>query len=220
MKRTEAIAWFLDKINKFQPGNKNVELYTKYFAGLSDTQLKELGEKLVSGKVILPYYCANLVDKPVTIKDALAVGDELGIRFFQRAWMVDAVSGTRYLSPEKALVIHMPLRRQSQHVSKGIYVAENTLHTDALTGQATGPSKTTQLSLPELSNLTAMGLHSAIQEFTDIRGGNELGFREAKRSVFNTGEYSIKDIKELGTRPTSIDTARAFLLGMHIDSNL
>ena len=220
MKREEAIAWFLDKIEKFQPGNSNVALYKNYFAGLTDEGLFELGEKLVSGEVVLPYYCANLVDKDVPMDRALAVGDELGIRFFQRIWIRDPVTGVTYLSPEKYLVIHMAIRRQQQHVLKGISVAENSTHIDTITGQATGPSKTTQISLPELSTLSAMGLTAAIEELTNVRGGNESGFKVSKQSILNTGSYSIADVKETNTRPTVIDTAKAFLLGMHIDSNL
>ena len=219
MNRVEVTKWFVDKINLLQPGNSNVAMYKEYLSSLSDVEFSELMAKLKSGDIILPYYSANLHDKDVGITEALKVGDSLGINFFQQLQITDDISGTTYITPERYFIVYLPIRRQSQHVDKGKSVAKNNKYTDTLTGQATGPSRTSRLSLPEIINLESAGLHSAILEFINIRGGNILGFREAKRSTLDTGQYTLKDIGELGSRPTSTATLHAFLLGMMLDNN-
>jgi hypothetical protein len=220
MSRKEVIAWFLDYLNMLQPGNKNIEKFTIYFDSLSDIEFSELMKKLKSGEVILPYTSPNLKEKDVSIEAALAVGDKLGIKFFQQIKIVDHKTGVCYLSPDEYLILYLPVRRQSQHVSKGKSVAENSSFTDTLTGQPTGPSNTTQITLPEIMNLEAVGLHEAIKELISVRGGNELAFRKAKRDTLETGSYKLSETDKTNSRATSIDTLKSFLLGMHLDNNL
>lgn len=219
MNRAEVTKWFIDKLNQLQPGNRNVETYTTYLNALTDLEFSELMVKLKNGDTILPYYAANLYDRDVGITEALKVGDSLGINFFQQLLITDDISGTTYLTPERYFIVHLPIRRQAQHVDKGKSVALNNKYTDTLTGQATGPSRTSRLSLPEIIYLESANLTSAITEFINIRGGNVLGFREAKRQTLNTGQYSLHDIGELGSRPTSSATLHALLLGMAYENN-
>lgn len=215
--RKIATDWFLDIMERRQPGNKNVPMYKAWFETLSDEEFDRI---MRDDSVVLPYYSANLHDKDLEMGSELAIGDELGINFFQRINITDPVTGIQYLSPIKYLIGYLAVRRQSQHASKGLSVVEDSVHVDSLTGQASGPSTATRISLPEITNLANMGLTHATQEFIDVRGGNEEGFRKAKRDMLSTGRYSIREVKELGTRPTVLATARALLLGMHFDSNL
>lgn len=219
-KQEEAIAWFLDMLHKLQPDNKNIKIYKEHFAKLSEENLNILRDKLISGEVVLPYYSSNLHDRDVNIQNALIVGKELNIDFFQRIWLVDHITGVKYLTPDRYLVMHTPIRRQIQHVSKGKSVAENSKFIDSFTGQAAGTSQTSRLSLPEIMTLESVGLHKCLEELLHARGGDQEGFRYLKRSTINTGKYSLKDIEALGTRPTSINTLNAFFRGMHYFSNL
>jgi len=220
MNRVEITKWFLDKVNKLQPGNKNVEMYKKHFDSLSDKAFAELMEKLASGKIVLPYISANLKDKDVEVPNALKVAKELGLKVFQRLWLIDPVSGVKYLTPEEYFIIHMPVRRQSQHVMKGKKVVEDSSFIDSLTGQPAGTSKTSRLSLPEIMNLDSLGLRNGIEELISIRGGNVIAFRESKRKILTTGTYTLKEMRELGSRAVSNETLKNLLLGMHISSNV
>ena len=220
MTRVEVTEWFMDKIRKLQPGNSNIEMYNTYFSSLSDSEFTELMEKLKNGEITLPYYAANLHDKDIGVEDSLKVGDELGIEFFQRLWITDEVSGIKYLTPEKYLILYLPIRRQAQHVSKGKSVAETNTFTDSMTGQAAGPSRTSRLSLPEIMNLEAAGLKNAILELINVRGGNIEAFRLSKRRTLDSGSYTLKEMEELDTRPTATATLHSFLLGMHLSNNV
>ena len=218
--RIENTKWFLGILADLQADNANIAMYKKHFDSLSDEAYTELMGKLADGSVVLPYYCANLASKDVEVKVALEVGDKLGLDFFQQLWLTDPVSGVTYLTPEKYFIIHLPVRRQAQHVSKGKSITENSNYIDSLTGQPSGASKSSRLSLPEIMNLDSMNLHSAIEEMISVRGGNEKKFREAKRSTLDTGKYTLENVNQLNTKVTSTESLRSLLLGMHLSSNL
>lgn len=218
--REEVIDYFLGILNDLQKGNKNITMYREHLNGLSDTAFEELMTKLADGTVVLPYYCANLLDKDVDVKNALEVGDKLGLDFFQQLWLVDPVTKVEYLTPEKYFTLHLPVRRQSQHVTKGKSVAVDSSFIDSLTGQPAGTSKTSRLSLPEILNMDSLALRQGIIELIGVRGGYTKGFEYSRRQLMNTGRYSLKDIKELGGRATSTETLRSLLHGMHIVTNL
>lgn len=218
--RKEVTKFFLDAIEELQPGNKNVEMYRKHLNGLSDQVFEELMENMASGKVVLPYYSANLVDKDIEIERSLKVGKRLGIEFFQRIWMIDPVTNVRYLTNDKYFIIHLPVRRQSQHVMKGKSVAESDDFIDSLTGQASGASQTSRMSLPEINNLASLGCEKAIEELITVRGGNTEGFLFSKRSLLDNGEYTLKAVSDLGHEVTSTTSLRNLLYGMLLDSTL
>jgi hypothetical protein len=175
---------------------------------------------MTESDITLPWYSANIVDKDVDLEQALAVGEKLGINFFQQIWLVDPATGVEYLTPEKYLILTLPVRRQSQHLTKGLSVSENANYTDTLTGAATGASKSTQISLPEIVNLNSLGMHHMLDELTNIMGGNEAGIRFAKRQLIENGEYTLSDAHELDTRPTVVDTLSDFFKGMHFQTNI
>ena len=218
--RKEAIGLFLKILDKLEKGNKNIKIYEEKLNSLSDVDFDNLMKKMLDREVVLPYYASNLVDKDVTIKNALAVGKELGIKSFQRLWLTDHLTGVKFLTPLAYKVMYSVVRRQSQHVTKGKSVVDSSKYIDSLTGQPAGASKSSRLSLPEIINLDSVGLHKSIEELINVRGGNELGFRLAKRNIINNGKYSLKSIEGLGTRPTSTETLKSFLLGQHFKSNL
>lgn len=219
-KREAAIKFFLTHIAALQPGNKNITMYKDHFAALSDDAFDSLMKKMAAGEVTLPYYSANLADEDVDIVSALSVGDRLGLDLFQQLWITDTVTGVKYLTPEKYFMVHLPVRRQIQHVTKGKSVTEHSAYTDVLTGQPVGDSKASRLSLPEIINLESLGLHKAIEELMSVRGGSEKAFQESKRSTLDTGEYSIEDVKKSGSRPTTVQTLHSFFKGMHYADNL
>lgn len=218
--RKAATKWFLDHLKSFNADSPNVKLYEDYFKGLTDKDFNALMDKLASGEEVLPYYVSNLGKEKLQMDKILKLGDALGVDFFQRIWMIDPVSKVKYLSPHKYFIVDLPIRRQSQHLIKGKKVADHGKFTDSMTGQPSGVSRTSRISLPELMILESSGHHKAIEEMIKVRGGDVEAFRKAKRLSIDQGGYSLKTIEELGTRPTSTETLRSLLLAMHLDNNV
>ena len=217
-KRDKVIKFFLDTLNELQEGNKNIKMYKKHFESLTDSAFHDLMVALQNGTVVLPYYAANLVDKDLEIPKMISVGRKLGVNFFERVWLVDPVTKVKYLTPEKYPIVTLSVRRQSQHVTKGKSVAESSMFIDSMTGQPTGNSQVSRMSLPEINNLASLGLHKAIEELITVRGGNVKGFLFAKRAMLDTGEYTLKSVEDLGHKVTSTETLKSFLLGCHFES--
>jgi hypothetical protein len=220
-KLKEATAYWLSLLKECKPGNRNIAVYEKYFSGMSDKEFDNL--MLVScekGGMVLPYTCPNIEEPDVEIETCFKIGKKLKINFFQRIIETSPVTGVRKMSPVAYPILRTHVRRQAQHVTKGKSVAENTRFTDNLSGQAIGISKTAKISQPELGVLKDQGQVHAIYEFTGVRGGNTKGLREAKRALINNGEYSLADIKKLGTRSEALATANMIFRGMMFKSNL
>ena len=196
--RKKAESVFLARISKLAKNQVNTEMYKKFFASLSDAGFAKLIKDISEG-VVLPFYSANMGDVPIEIKDVFAVGDDLGINFFERLWITDPVTGVKYLSTEEYMVIDMAVRRQRQHLVKGKSVNVDDRHTDSMTGQAmgNGVSRTSRLSLPEITILSAGGHDSTVEELIKVRGGDTAAYRYSKRSTLDTGEYSLKVASEL-----------------------
>ena len=218
--RKKATEWFIEMVRKLNPDSDNVKMYEDLFGSMSDREFDALMTRIEKGETILPYFTSNLSKTVMRIDDILKVGDELGIDFFQRIWIVDPKTKVKYLTPKKYLIVDLAVRRQQQHLVKGKSLAENSKYTDPLTGQATGPSRTSRLSLPEIMILESSGHHTSIEEMIKVRGGDNVAHRESRRLTVEQGGYDLDTIEELDSRPTSTETLKAFLFGMHIDNNL
>lgn len=218
MKRKELEEWFINYINSFNPGNQNVSMYREIFDGMNDTEFGNLMERVGKGQT-LPYYDPNFTGSPSVIKNALTVCDKLGIEIFQRMWVTDHTTGVKCLTLHMYRCSHLPFRRNSQHAAKKKSVALDNLHIDQLTGQATGPSRTVQLSYPEVGVLDSMKLPYGINEMMNFRGGNQQAYREYRRSLLTTGRVTQAHLSTINSLPTSTTTIKSLLLGMHIDNN-
>jgi hypothetical protein len=126
----------------------------------------------------------------------------------------------KYLSKHEYFIIRTVIRRQSQHLEKGKSVTVDSRVVDVLTGQPVGDSKTCRFSAPELIVLDSLRLDNSINELLNVKGGNVKAYRNAKISMANTGTWTIDEVTKGGHRPTSTGTFKAFLYGMHIESNL
>ena len=218
--RKKATEWFIAQLKELGTNSPNIAMYEEYFKGLSDDAFDKLMQRLASGETILPYYQSNLSKNKLTMDKILKLGDKLKINFFQRLWLTDPVTNVRYLSPHKYLILDIPIRRQQEHVTKKKSVAEHSKFTDAWTGQPMGVSAASKISLPELMILESSGHEKAIEELIKVRGGDVIAFRESRQKLIEQGGFNLKDIEDLGTRPTSTETLGTLLKSMHIDNNV
>lgn len=218
--RAKATEWFISHLKVLDPDSPNIEMYETFFKSLKDKEFDALMKRLESGETVLPYYQSNLSKSPLTVKKILKLGDKLGIDFFQRLYMTDPVTGARYLTPHKYMIVDLPVRRQQEHVMKKKSVATHSKFTDTWTGQAMGVSATSKISLPELMILESSGHVKAIEELIKVRGGDPIAFRESRQRLINQGRYNLKEIEDLNSRPTSTETLGTLLKSMHIDNNV
>ena len=217
--RKKAEAFILEYMDKILPGGENKALYEEMFKGMSDRAFAALMQKIKDG-FVLPIIAPNLNEAKLDTTRNVKIAKALGHSFFERIVLTDTDTGETYTTPHEYMVVDVPVRRQSQLLDKKMSTPANNNVVDELTGQATGISKGSALSFPELGVLLSIGVDSAIEELIKLRGGDEVAFNEMNRQILETGEADIESIKALGSKVKSTETLSAILTGMHLRNNL
>jgi hypothetical protein len=218
--RKTATKELLKYIDKLLPGGENVKIYEEQLTKLTDPQFDAYMTKLESGEETLFLVAPNLSKNRLSVDRNLEIAKELNHNFFERLWLTDPHTGTTYLTPVPYLVVDLPLRRQAQLLNKKISIPDNNSHIDEMTGQATGPSKGSKLSFPELQTLYAQGLDRTIEELIKFRGGDTEAFRQMNAEMIDKGSVSLDALIDKGTRVKSTETLNILLKAMHFDNNL
>lgn len=218
--RKGATEFITEYIEKLAPGTGNAEAMRKYLESLSDRDFKQVMSDYRAGDDYVRVTIPNVTTKSLKMEDILALGDELGHKFFQHLWLTDPNSGTVYRTPKPVLVIDLPKRRQAQTLLKKISIPEDNKHVDELTGQPTGVSKGSKISFNELQILFGNGHDKIIEELIKWRGGDEKGYQAMTDQLIRTGEADLDSLAPLAGRVKSTETLDTLLLGMNLDSTL
>lgn len=218
--RKKAEATLLKWIEELEGGTENVTIYKEMMAKMSNKEFDQWMQALESEEEILAFFTPNGKKRVLSSERAISVGEKLGVKFFERVWLTDHVTGERFLTPLPYMILTVRVARQNQHLIKGISVAENDRVIDNLTGQVTGVSKSAKISLPELLQLQAKGLDASILELIKVRGGDPKAERYMKESVSQSGTFSVEGAKALGSKPTVTKSLRALFLSIHLDSTI
>lgn len=211
---------FISYIKKVGLDKRNVTLYEKQFASLSDEEFHRMVEAIQEGDFILPVFSFNMSDKKLKLETIMEVGESLGIKWFNRLRLTDHITGEEYLTTPEYLVLQLEVRRQIQHLVKKRSTATDNKHIDQLSGQVTGVSKAASMTLPEITALSGKGLEESVIEMIKVNGGDSKAYADMLRQLRETGGFSLEPIKQLGSRVKSVETTNALLRGMMFDSNL
>lgn len=218
--RQEATDYAIKLLSKFAGKNSAVTELEAMFAELTDEQFDSYMEKMMAGDEVLPYIVPNLGDVRLSVDKNLKIAEELKHPFFERLWLTDPATGETYLTPEKYLVIDLPLKRLQQHLHKKIAIPDDNSHVDELTGQPTGASKGSAISFPELQILYSQNLESTIRELFKFRGGDEEAYKSLNREILAGGLPSMDAVDTGDTRAKSTDVLQILLKAAHLDNNL
>lgn len=208
-------------IARFAPGSPNRELYATRLKAMSDTQFKEWTDNLAIDKETLTLYIPNLGEFKLNMDRNFEIAEELGHEFFQHLHLTDPHTGQITQTVAKHLVILVPFRRQAQMLYKKMSIPETNQQVDERSGQATGASKGSRLSYPELQVNAAKGLDESVKELIKYRGGDERAYNAMNRSILETGEASLDAIAaNVPSKVKATQTLSVFLKSMHINNNL
>ena len=217
--RKAAEAVILKWIDEIDPSGSNTAMYKQFFGAMNDADFDKYMLALKERRDYIGLNIENLDGSHVTVDNNLVVGKKMGVEFFQRVWLTDPNTGQTYITPQKYLVVDMPVRRQIQTLESKRSVPEDNKHVDDLTDQPTGVSKGSSLSLPEILVLYSQGHQKSIQEFISVRGGNLKAMNAMDRSIHETGGAKLEQVAKLQTRARSPETLSILMKGMHLDNN-
>jgi hypothetical protein len=142
-----------------------------------------------------------------------------GILLEQRIIVKDPETGITSMSPYKATVGTIPVRKQRQmQVTKFSY-AMHDYDIDDLTGQVTGDSRSTGISQPEITVLRNMGLETMANELYNVKGGDLDALKAYKNSLITTGSANVNAALRSGTIAKVLSSVHFLFRGRHIDTN-
>lgn len=220
--RKAAEAETLAIIEAIIPNTPNTKLYQDMFEKMNDEQFNRWIESIADGSVHLAIIVPEECDKPgLSVERNLDLAETWGYNFFEKVWLDPQNGAPAFLSNDKYLIIHLPLKRQSQFLQKKITIPEDNRSIDTFTGQPTGKSKGAKISWPELQILGSLGeFDNTIYEFFNLRGGDLQGFNAMNHMIAQTGGVSTTAISSLGTKVKAVETLSTLLTSMHLTTTL
>lgn len=220
-KRQAVEALILKYIAKIVTGDANVKLYQDLFKSMNDQQFDQFMNDLKNDQRTLSVIVPNNDSRfKVNIENNLKLGKELGFEFFQHLKVGKTEYTPEYTTPNKYLVLKLPVRRAAQLLTKKISIPKDNFTTDMMTGQVTNGSAASKFTNPELQVLLGVGLKASSKELMKTRGG-DLGESAALDGMLiKHGSVSQEQLEQYSTEVGSKKTLRAYLNGMHIRNTL
>lgn len=215
---TDFIASIFDKMEKGK--GKNAERLRKELESMTEAQFAEFADQIKNRQEYFTFI-APVGQRPVLDKKHMMdVGTkELGIEWRQQLWHVDR-HGNRTLTPKKALVMMLPVRRQSQRLDKKRSIPENNDVVDTMTHQPTGPSKGSAISLNQQHVMLSQALNNTTVEFIKFRGGDSKGLDAYNNSMYQKGTVSLNEIMPYAGGVRAKQNLSLFLTAMHLENEL
>ena len=220
-KRKQVEDLILKYISKIVTGDENVNLYKELFKSMSDKQFDEFMHKLKNKEINLSIIVPNGNKKiKVSLENNYKIAKEMGFDFFQPLIFGPDGDLPGYKTPNKYMVMKLPVKRAAQLLSKKISIPKDNKSIDNLTGQVANDSRASKLSNPELQILLGMGLEKSLIELLKMRGGDQGEQRAMTGLLYKDGMVTQNEVSRYSTGVTSTKTLKSYFIGMHIKSTL
>lgn len=219
--RKAAEGFLIKAIEEMLPGGGNATIYKEAFSRMSDDEFEAMMRSYSTGASRPVVYSPNFSKASLNTERNIKLAAKYGHSFFEKLWIKSShPDQPAYLTNNKFMVVELPLRRQSQMLTKKISVAANNKHTDQITGQAAGDSAGSKISFPELQVMRGMNLDNSLVELMKFRGGDIGGFDAMNKSIFKNGSVSIKAIEPYSTGVESTAALKVYLTSAHLKNTL
>jgi hypothetical protein len=208
-------------VDRFLPGSENQAVLKEVFSKMSDPEFEQWISNLEDEKEYVTLYAPNLHEVTLSIERNYKIAEDLGFELFQQLVLTNPATGQTYLTPNKHLVGMVPMRRQVQMLAKKRSIPGSSHIVDDRSGQASGDSKGSRMSGPEIQVNASKGLRNMVLELVKYRGGDATAYNLMNRSIIETGEASMESI--LAAAPTLVKsnkTLSIYLTGMGLRNNL
>ncbi len=201
-----------------EPDGTNAKRFTAMLNSMSDAQFDAYMRSLRDKSTQLAFYAPNMKNN-ITIDNLINACHKLDIEICQHVWLRDHSTGRKFLTPNKHLILQIPIRRQEQTIDKKLGLPDNDVTINAMTGQVTQDDRANSITNPEIQMLYARGLMTTLAEIVQVRGGNVNAYAEFKRQLEETGSCDMNSIDpNFASRATRV--AAVLFQSMHIDINL
>lgn len=211
----------LKYVDKLVTGKENTKLYQELFNSMSDKEFDNFMHKLKNREITLSVIIPNNDKRfKVDLNNTIKIAKELGYDFFQHLNYGASEDRPAFKTPNKYMVMTLPIRRAAQLLTKKISIPVDASHMDSLSGQVTNQSKGSKITNPEIQILLGLGLKESLTELLKVRGGDLGAGRAAEQLLFKHGSVSMAESNKYSTDVVSKKTLRAYLNAMGISTTL
>ncbi len=197
----------------------NIEIYTEFFKRCSDERFQKWMEGLRDGGYTLSVFEPN-GSSSMTTEGNIKALKKRGKSPYKHITFAPTTTTPGYTTPNKMMVLNLPIRRPKQIQSKGIRVAKNDRVKDQNTGQVTGDSRAVGLTGPEVNLMNAMGMEKTLVGLMKYRGGDLGGNAALNTLLYRHGHVSQDVLEKYSTGVVSTKTLESYYMGMMLKTNL
>jgi hypothetical protein len=215
-KRTKIEKYVLEKISQIDPSGTNTTRYKEFFSKLSDDEFHEYMLSIKHGTQQIYIYAPNMANA-LTLDNLVKLTDEFGVEIFERIWFKDYNTGVQYLTPEKYMILTLPIRRARQLLAKKRSLPESDKTIDYLSGQVTKPDKAAALSQIEAQFLISKNLHNTVRELVKYRGGDIHAYSELKQALMEEGNAVLSPTTSIARSAVML---QVWFKAIHLDLNV
>lgn len=201
-------------------GGGNRVIYKKLFDASNDDQIEAIVVKLEKGLPLSMWFSNFDKKEMMDYEHIRKLCTKYGLELEQQLVMVDEDTGIRSLTPYKAIVGTAEYRKQRQMWVKKFSAATDDYNIDDLTGQVMGTSRSTGISMPEITVLRNLGLYTMANELYSVKGGDQEALKAYKNDLLTTGRATVNSSLKRGTIAKSLSTVHHLMRGRHLDNNM
>lgn len=218
-KRKEIEDFILEVVGELEPSGYNTKIYKERFSKMNDKEFHIFMESLrdnIHAKLTLLVPPFKVV---IQLENCFKAAKILGINFFKRLKLWDPISKRYFVTPEKYMILRLPVRRLKQYLYDGLSVPDSDRRLNPLTDQVVKPDKGSAISYPQAQMIAEKGLVTTLHELFSIRGGDLEAYSKMKAEIEETG-YTTTSVMEGTAGVRSAQTLRTLLNAMHLKTNL
>lgn len=220
-KRQKIEAWCLGLLKQIDVSGLNAKIYEeKVFKPMTDKDFHTFIQDLKSKKRHLVIYAPNYGPVKLDLRKNMAIAKTLGRNFYERIWIEGRDGLPTQLTPVSYFVFPTVVRRQAQLIMKGVSVPKNMRTINALTGQPTGDSQASKISMPELQLCVSAGMNNSMIELMKYRGGDVRGGAALHGMLVRFGRASLQTLKPFASGVESTNYVHSLFTAAHIKTNL
>jgi len=218
--KQSVIDFIVKSFKRVAPKNNGIAKVKERLEAMSEKEFEQLMIRVKEEQDIIPMFEENVSNQDSNLEPWIDALEEMGVSTHEHVIFVDPETGEEAPSEKKHPIYYLPVRRQIQHQQDKISVGEDDTRIDVRTGQPSSESKGSTMTAPEVFLTDSKGLRASLVELMKVNGGDVDAYRKMKKTLTETGGYSLGPILEDDTQVRSTESLGAYLFAMHFDNNV
>ena len=204
------------------PTGVNTEKYKSFFSSMSDKEFEKYMKEFLDDD--MENFVFDMVDfeRDLNMNNIEKAADILKVPISEYIFMPSLTMNKNKIvsSTDKCIVGYANIKRLQQLVMKKNGLSVDNSKISSLTGQVIDKDKNSRDSDIESEILVSLGADKILQELNGARSDDHVMKREMNNSIATKGYVALDELTNDPTNKTTLSTVNAFLLSMHIKSNL